>query len=140
MEILLIGIGGALGSICRYLCYVYTNFLIKSNANNFLTKLINFFPTSIPVATLFVNIFGSMFAGFIYYLTIKHFESFNPQLKQFLFFGFFGGFTTFSAFSVDFLRLFSAGQTQMALAYALLSVFLAILAVFFGFYLAKLVL
>lgn len=139
MEIFLIGIGGALGSISRYLCYVYANFLIKNNANNFLTKLINFFPVSIPIATLFVNVFGSMLAGFVYYLTIKNFQSFNPQLKQFLFFGFFGGFTTFSAFSIDFLRLFSAGQVQLALAYAMLSVFLSILAVFFGFYLAKLI-
>jgi fluoride exporter len=139
MEIILIALGGALGSVFRHLSYVYSNYLVKNNANNFLTKIVNSFPPSFPFATFFVNILGSILAGFIYYLVIKNFENFNPLLKNFLFFGFLGGFTTFSAFSLDFFRLFSAGQIWLAISYALLSVILAILAVFFGFYLAKII-
>jgi len=138
-NLIIITIGGALGSMLRYLIHHYTHIVSQHSNFNFLAKLASFFPASFPFATFFVNVFGSLLVGFIYYLTIKNFDSFDVNLKNFLFFGVFGGFTTFSTFSLDFLRLFSAGQIHLAITYVLLSVILALLGIFFGFYLAKII-
>lgn len=126
MNLLLIALGGALGSIARYLSSEAIIFYF-SRTQNF------------PWGTFFVNVAGSMLAGIAYYFVIKNFDNFDPRLKNFLFAGFLGGFTTFSAFSLDFFRLVTAGQYSQALAYAVASVTLSILALFFGFYSMKLI-
>jgi CrcB protein len=133
MNLILIAIGGALGSVARHLATQAITNLIK--VSNFLAK----FPQSFPWGTFFVNVVGSMLAGIFYYFIIKNFDNFDPKLKNFLLVGFLGGFTTFSAFSLDFFRLATAGQYLQALIYALASVTVSILALFFGFYLAKLI-
>jgi len=132
-NILLIAIGGAFGSITRYLSSEAIINLIKTNA------VFAKFPPSFPWGTFFVNVVGSMVAGILYYFVIKNFDNFDPRLKNFLFAGFLGGFTTFSAFSLDFFRLATAGQYSQALVYAISSVVLSILALFFGFYATKLI-
>lgn len=126
MNLLLIAIGGALGSIARYLsCEAVTKIEIFSNR--------------FPWGVFLVNIFGSFLAGIIYFFVIKNFDNFDPRFKNFLFAGFLGGFTTFSAFSLDVFRLSQAGQYSQAFIYALTSVVLAISALFFGFYSTKLI-
>lgn len=119
MNLILIAIGGASGSVMRHL------FSLFLEAGKF------------PLATFAVNVLGSLLAGFAYFFVIKHFEVIDPRFKNFLFVGFFGGFTTFSAFSLDFFRLFTAGNYPQAFAYVASSVVLSLLAIFFGFYLAK---
>ncbi|MBU6139932.1 MAG: fluoride efflux transporter CrcB [Proteobacteria bacterium] len=121
MNLILIAIGGAAGSVARYLLSLFLE------AGKF------------PLATFAVNVIGSMLAGIAYYFVIKHFDAIDPRFKNFIFVGFLGGFTTFSAFSLDFFRLFSAGNYSQALLYALATTLLSILAVFFGFYLTKLI-
>ncbi len=130
MNILLIAIGGALGSVARYLSSEMVIQLIKFN-DSALAKF--------PWTTFFVNVVGSLIAGILYFFVIKNFDNFDPRLKNFLFVGFLGGFTTFSAFSLDFFRLATAGQYSQALLYALASVTISILALFFGFYSTKLI-
>jgi CrcB protein len=130
MNLLLIAIGGALGSVARHLSSEIIIFYF-SRAQNF--------QQNFPWGTFLVNVFGSMLAGILYYFVIKNFDNFDPRLKNFLFVGFLGGFTTFSAFSLDFFRLATAGQYPQALAYAIASVTLSILALFFGFYSMKLI-
>ncbi len=127
MNLFVIAAGGALGSLARYFFF---EAILK------LTKSWQIF-TSFPLGTALVNILGSLVAGIIFYISIHNFEGFDPRLKLFLFTGFLGGFTTFSAFSLDFFRLTFAGQYINAALYAATSVSLSILAVFFGFYLAK---
>jgi CrcB protein len=126
MNLLLIAIGGALGSVARHLSSEVIIFYF-SRAQNF------------PWGTFFVNVFGSMLAGIFYYFVIKNFDNFDPRFRNFLFVGFLGGFTTFSAFSLDFFRLATAGQYPQALAYAVTSVTFSILALFFGFYSMKVI-
>lgn len=123
---LVIALGGALGAVLRHLSFVV---IIRNY------WVIGKFPTT----TMFVNVFGSLLAGILYYFIIRNFDSFNPHWKNFLMFGLLGGFTTFSAFSLDFFRLFTAGEVLQAFIYALVSVILAILALFFGYYLSKLI-
>lgn len=129
MNLLLIAIGGALGSVMRYL---------SSEGVMRAAKILHL-PCNFPWGTFFVNVAGSMIAGVVYYFVVKNFSSFDPRLKNFLIVGVLGGFTTFSAFSLDFLRLATAGQYPQAFFYALSSVVIAILAVFFGFYSTKLI-
>jgi len=126
MNLLLVAIGGALGSMARYLS---SEAIIKIIRNSEYA--------SFPFNTLFVNVVGSLFAGIIYYLTIRHFDILNCKIRDFLIIGFLGGFTTFSAFSLDFFRLFMAGHEFLAISYVFASLSLAILSLFFGFYLMK---
>ncbi len=135
MNIILIAIGGALGSVVRYLFSEAIVSFVKINNSNF-TKFFQSFPWS----TFCVNVLGSAIAGIAYYFVVKNFDSFDPRLKNFLFAGFLGGFTTFSAFSLDFFRLATAGQYSQALLYAIASVTISILALFCGFYATKLIL
>ena len=129
LNLILIAIGGALGSVARHLSFLA--FANLSRASQF--------PSQFPWATFFVNIVGSMLAGVIYYFVIKNFDNFDPRLKNFLFAGFLGGFTTFSAFSLDFFRLATAGQYPQAFLYAFSSVTISIMALFFGFYSMKII-
>ncbi len=125
MNILLIGLGGALGAILRYLTS-------EAITKNFTAA------TRFPLATFFVNVFGCFIAGIIYYFIIKNFDGIDAKLKSFLLVGLLGGYTTFSAFSLDFFRLATAGQNLQALVYAVSSMVMTILALFFGFYCTKL--
>lgn len=127
-NILLIGLGSALGGVLRFLSYEFFNFLAK---NNFLIN------NKFPFATLSVNVIGSLLAGILYFFIIKNFENFSPLLKNFLMIGVLGGFTTFSAFSLDLFRLIQANQNLQALIYAISSVLISLIAIFLGFYLMK---
>lgn len=129
MNLLLIAIGGALGSVARYLS---SEFFMRA------AKIWQL-PCNFPWGTFVVNVSGSLLAGVVYYFVVRNFATFDPRLKNFLIVGFLGGFTTFSAFSLDFFRLMSAGQHLQAFAYATLSVALALMAVFCGFYLTKII-
>ena len=132
-NIFLIAIGGALGSVTRYLAI---EFFTKNFMKNFSAN----FPSNFPWPVFFVNIIGSMLAGILYYFMIRYFDSFDVRIKNLVMIGFLGGFTTFSTFSLDFFRLFTAGQIGLALTYTIASVTISITALFFGFYLTKLIL
>lgn len=117
-----IAIGGALGSVLRYLL---------SNLMGF------YFKSPFPLATISINIIGSFLIGICYYFA-KNSEFFNENLKLFLIIGLFGGFTTFSTFSLDIFKLVEQNQLLIAFTYILLSVFLSIIAVFMGYFISKL--
>lgn len=125
MNLLFVALGGAIGSGFRYLTIELMTHNIAIN--------------KFPLGVFFVNILGSLLAGILYFFLIKHFAHIHVYFKNFMMVGFLGGFTTFSAFSLDFFRLFTAGHFASAFAYAVFSVILAILALFFGFYLSKLI-
>lgn len=113
-NILLIGLGGALGSILRY----GTSWVIG--------------PRSFPLATLLVNIVGSFIIGLIMAYCLKN-ESFSDNWKLFLATGICGGFTTFSTFSLENLQLLQNGKFTMAACYTLSSLLIGMVAVWAGF-------
>jgi len=119
--LILIGIGGGLGSILRYL----TGFVF-----------FKFYSSTFPLATFSINLIGCFIIGILIAFSSKQFIL-SEQLKFFLITGFCGGYTTFSAFSTENIQLFLKGEYLITALYIAASVFFGILAVFLGMVLVK---
>ena len=119
-QLLLIFIGGGLGSVSRYLMGLFVHKIVQ---------------VAFPIGTLLVNVLGSFLIGFIYALFLK--EAINHDVRLFLAIGFCGGFTTFSSFSFDSLQLLRNGQTLAFAGYIIASILLCFLFVWLGDYLGK---
>ena len=119
--LLLVGLGGAIGSIFRYITHWLTS---------------KYFQSSFPISTFLVNILGSLLIGlFIGYLG-KYYPE-NHPLKFLLIIGFCGGFTTFSSFALENYNLLQNNNQITAYIYMATSIILTISAVGFGNYLSK---
>ena len=117
LSILLVGLGGAFGSITRYLVGNATmRWAEPHNAVGF------------PWGTLLVNILGCAAIGMLAVL-IERLTSLNTELRLLLITGFLGGFTTFSSFGLDTWYLMRKGEWLYATAYVSASVGFGILAV-----------
>lgn len=119
--IILIGIGGLLGSIARYL------------AASFFTKI---FSSSFPYGTFIVNIVGCLLIGIFYGLS-EHYNWFTPDLRIFFATGFCGGFTTFSSFTYENINLLQTSEYLTFALYSIGSFAVGLLAVFGGLTLIK---
>ena len=115
MNYLLVGLGGFVGSILRYLVSLIP---LKQESG-------------FPVKTLAVNLIGAFLIGFIVALALKH-KMVHPNLLLFLKVGVCGGFTTFSSLALEASDLLKAGATGPALLYLVLSLVLGIAAVILG--------
>jgi fluoride exporter len=120
--ILIIGTGGFIGSVLRFLASKYFQ---------------NLFFTSFPYGTLIVNITGCLLIGLFYGLSEKG-NVLTPEWRMFLTVGFCGGFTTFSTFANENLALLLDAEFFYFLLYTGLSIFLGILAVYLGNMITKL--
>ena len=107
----LIALGGAVGSILRYL-------MVSA--------------IGAPLGTAAVNVLGSFVIGALFILLDA-----RAGWQLFLMTGALGGFTTFSAFSLDTLKLVEQGHTLQAASYVLISVALSLIAVALGVALAR---
>lgn len=119
MNILLVMVGGAIGSLARFLL---SGFAQKYVSNGF------------PIGTLVVNLIGSFIIGLLWGVFENQSVS---QLRVFLFVGVLGGFTTFSAYSIETLNLFRDGNIRLALINILLNNVLGILLALSGLAVAK---
>jgi fluoride exporter len=124
MNILLVAVGGAVGSVCRYLTGIG------------MTRL---FGTAFPWGTLTVNVAGSFAIGFLTELVARKFNA-SMEMRLLIVVGFLGGFTTFSSFSLDTMALMERGATVAAFSYVLVSVVVSLLAAFGGLALGRAVL
>ena len=116
LKILLVGLGSAVGGICRYLL---TELLSRQEL-----KLL-------PWGTFAVNILGCLIIGIVFGL-IDRGMSISPTMKVFLTVGFCGGFTTFSTFINENFMMLGTGQALSAIAYTVLSFAIGLLAVWAG--------
>ncbi len=116
-QLLLVGLGGFLGSISRF---------VMAGAFNRFSPALGF-----PVGTLTVNILGCFLIGLLYGLAETR-SLLGPDIRIFLFIGVLGGFTTFSTFGFESLALFKDGAIIKASVNILLHVFLGLAAVWVG--------
>jgi len=119
-QALLVFIGGGFGSVARY----------------FLSKIVNTTAGGIPYGTFFANILGSLLIGVFLGMALKN-QSLSTNQTLLLATGFCGGFTTFSTFAYENYMFLKSGDFITFTLYTIASFTLALLAVFFGMYLAK---
>jgi CrcB protein len=118
-NILLIGLGGGLGSIARY---ATSQLALK------------YLSSTIPYGTFIANILGSLLIGIFLAVLI---ENPSQNFKLLLVTGFCGGYTTFSTFTYENFSYLQNGQVGLFLLYSLGSITLGLLAVFVGFSLVR---
>jgi CrcB protein len=115
--IVLVGLGGAIGSIARYLSGVLVG---------------RFWAGSFPLATMLVNIAGSLIMGLFIGWLARTAPAWQADARLFVAVGMLGGFTTLSSFSLDTVFLIERGALWQAALYVVGSVIISIAALFAG--------
>lgn len=111
MDILLVGVGGTLGSISRFALGQYVNSKSK---------------TKFPIGTFIINITGAILLGIV---SSFHSHSMYSLLGD----GFLGAYTTFSTFMYEGVTLFKQNKRLNSLAYIIISIILGILGFIIGY-------
>ena len=119
-NLLLVFIGGGVGSSLRYL----------------LGKYMNSTQTGIPWGTFTANILGSLLIGIILGIAAKN-DTLSQSQILLLATGFCGGFTTFSTFAYENHVFLKSGDFTNFALYTIGSFVVGFLAVFLGMFLVK---
>jgi CrcB protein len=136
LNLLIVAVGGALGSVARYLVSVIVS---------------SFVPSSVPslfgvtgLGTLIVNSVGSLLIGIMAVLLSSLGEGVKESVRLLAVVGFLGGFTTFSAFSLESLLVLQGGDLSKVLPqfiwHIVFQVVMPLLAVAIGFGLGRIIL
>lgn len=121
-NLLLVGLGGAIGAITRY--KIGVALAARSAVAGF------------PLATLAVNLSGCFLMGLLTgWLTRKEIPA--QSLQLFLLTGVLGGYTTFSAFGAETVELLKRGAVGLASGYVAASVVGGVLAVLLGWLIVR---
>ncbi|MEO7665168.1 MAG: fluoride efflux transporter CrcB [Candidatus Limnocylindrales bacterium] len=116
MPLVLIAVGGAAGAVFRYLI------------DGFIAERA---PGAFPWGTLTINLTGSLLLGLLFALATER-GVLPASIRGPLMIGFLGAYTTFSTLMLESWRLWEDGAMSLALANALGSVVLGLVAVFVG--------
>jgi fluoride exporter len=114
-NILLVGLGGGLGSIARYFCQ----------------RWFAAYMPAFPWGTFAVNIIGCFTIGIFWGVAFKSIDN-AESWKLFLMTGLCGGFTTFSAFTLEGIGLLKEEKLAMFFTYVGASVLIGLLATYTG--------
>lgn len=118
MAWLAVAIGGAVGSLLRYILSLVAN------------------QPAWPWGTWIANVSGSFIIGILFVLG-KEKGLFSPGIYLLFATGVMGGFTTFSTFSLEVISFWGEGQFLRGTLYALLSVGVGLLSCAAGIWLAR---
>ncbi len=119
--ILLVALGGAIGSVARYLVGKASLLL---------------WGPDYPWGTLIVNVVGCFAMGILAGL-LAHYTELSQEVRTFLMVGVLGGFTTFSAFSLDIVTLYQRGTWVAAALYLFASIVASVAALIGGMALVR---
>ncbi|HVA36640.1 MAG TPA: fluoride efflux transporter CrcB [Candidatus Dormibacteraeota bacterium] len=122
--ILAVGIGGALGSMLRYVVSV----LVTERAG-----------PGFPWGTLLINVTGSFILAVIAELSTTRVITLNPLARVLLTVGFVGGYTTFSTFTNEALALVGERAVVASFVYTMASLGGGLAAAYLGLVVARLV-
>lgn len=117
-HLLLVGVGGFLGSVARYLTGVLAQRLVPVGV--------------FPLGTLSVNLLGCFAIG-VAGRWVELQPSPDPTVRLFVLVGLLGGFTTFSAFAAESVGLLQAGHAGRAAVNVLVQVGLGLVAAALGY-------
>jgi len=118
LNLLIVGAGGFVGSVGRYLVGVGAGRVTALPAY--------------PYGTLIVNVLGCLLIGLLAGVVELRPDGISDGLKLFLFVGLLGGFTTFSAFGLDAVELMKDHSASVALANVAAQVVVGIAFVWIG--------
>jgi len=117
LNIIFVALGGALGSVSRYLLGTWVQSVSKS--------------IGFPFGTLTVNLIGCFVIGFLSQLAEAR-GVFTSESRSLVFIGMLGGFTTFSSFGNDTINLVRDGETFNALVNVGANVIIGLVLVWLG--------
>jgi len=121
-KILIVGFGGFLGSVARYVL----GGVVERMKGGW----------TFPLETLVINVAGCLVIGLVAELVASR-GVFSGDTRAFLMIGVLGGFTTFSTFGYETFALLRAGEAPWALLSVALQVVLGVVAVWAGFAIAR---
>lgn len=121
-KLVMVGLGGFVGSICRYMVFEISGKYLKT--------------PFIPYGTLAVNVAGCLLIGFFGGL-IESKALFSPEIRAMILIGFLGGFTTYSTFGYELFLILRQGHTAAFIAHTAAHLILGLFAVLCGFTLSK---
>ena len=121
VNLLLIAIGGALGSVARYL---FSLFVLRASGSLF------------PLGTFAVNVVGcAVFGGIIG--AAEQRSVLSPEARAFLLVGVLGGFTTFSSYAYESFALLRDGQWLAAAVNIAGQVIAGVVGIWIGFLVSR---
>lgn len=121
MNYLIIGAGGFVGAITRYILAVWIG---------------ERWGRSFPLGTFIINVTGSFLIGLLMTLMAERFTE-NPQWRLLLVVGFLGAYTTFSSFEYETGALLKDGEWLFASINVIGSVIVGFIALKLGEIIAK---
>ncbi|WHY75649.1 fluoride efflux transporter CrcB [Neobacillus sp. WH10] len=107
MVYIFVGLGGVTGSLLRYFLSILT---------------VHFLGKEFPIGTLFINLTGSFFLGWMTNSLVVR-KKLHPYLLTALTTGVIGSYTTFSTFCYETVHLFETRKYIFGLLYMIISFF-----------------
>ena len=120
-QIILVAVGGAVGSVARHLVSVAS---------------LRLFGPGFPYGTLIVNLVGAFVMGVFIEILARRFGG-STDLRLLIATGVLGGFTTFSSFALDTAVLWERGELVSSFVYVAVTLILGLAALFLGLGLAR---